>query len=87
MDMARRKPVEVALDEQQEVEAQRIYERLGEVFDEERMRIARCLASKANRELLGQTEFEIRDRVHALGAQALEAAAEERQKKGWVRGC
>lgn len=84
--MARRKPVEVVLDEQQESEAQRIYERLGVVFDEERRRIARCLASKANHELFGQTEFEIRDRVHALGAQALEAAADERQKKGGLRG-
>jgi hypothetical protein len=37
--------------------------------------------------LFGQTEYELRDLVHRLGAQVLEAAADERQKKGWVRGC
>jgi hypothetical protein len=43
------------------------------------------LAGKDNSQLFGQTEFELRDRVHALGARALEAVADERQKKGWVR--
>ena len=38
------------------------------------------------RELFGQTEFDLRDRVHALGARVLETAADERQKKGRVRG-
>jgi hypothetical protein len=62
----------------------RLYERLGPLFEEERLRIARCLAAGP---LFGKKEFELRDQVHSLGAQALEVAADERQKKGWIRGC
>jgi hypothetical protein len=51
------------------------------------MRMARLMASKGNHELLGATEYEVRDRVHELGARVLETAAEERQKKGRVRRC
>jgi hypothetical protein len=70
------------LNDEQEAEALRLYERLEAAFDQERMRMARLMASKANHELFGQTEFELRDRVHELGARVLETAAEERQKKG-----
>lgn len=70
-----------------QAEAERIFERLGPLFDEERMRIAQLLASKPDSQLFGQTEYELRDRVHHLGAKSLEAAAEERQKKGRIRGC
>ena len=82
--MSRSKPV-VELDEEQEAEAQRIYERLQGAFDEELKSMARLMASKANHRLFGETEFELRDRVHELGARALEVAADERQKKGRVR--
>ena len=75
----------VSLNEDQEAEAQRIYERLRGAFDEELKRMARFMASKPNHELFGQTEFELRDRVHELGARVLETAADERQKKGRVR--
>jgi hypothetical protein len=61
-----------------------LFDRLGPLFEQERLRMARALASGP---LLGQKEFELRDQVHELGARALEAAADERQKKGWVRGC
>ena len=76
----------VELDEEQEAESQRIYERLRGAFDEELKRMARFMASKPNHQLFGQTEFELRDRVHGLGARVLETAADERQKKGRVRG-
>lgn len=66
-------------------EEQRIYELLGKVSDQELRRMAKLLAGKGSSELFGQTEFELRDRVHALGARALEAVAEERQKKGGIR--
>jgi hypothetical protein len=71
----------VELDE----EEQRIYELLGKVSDQELRRMAKLLAGKGDSELFGKTEFELRDRVHALGARALEAVAEERQKKGRIR--
>jgi hypothetical protein len=82
--MSRRRP-SIELDEAQEAEAQRIYERLQGAFDEELKSMARLMASKGNHQLFGQTEFELRDRVHELGAKALEVAADERQKKGRVR--
>ena len=72
------------LSTEQQAEAERIYERLGPLFEEERMRMARLLASKGNSELFGKTEYELRDRVHQLGAKTLEAAADERQKKGRI---
>src|SRR6266404_6650621 len=77
---------DLVLNEEQEAESLRIYNRLGSLFDEERMRMARLLASKADRELFGKTEYEVRDRVHRLGAEVLQTAADERQKKGRVRG-
>lgn len=73
--------------EEQQAEVQALFERLGPAFEEERLRIAQLLASKEDRQLFGQTEFELRDRVHRLAARSLEVAASERQKKGWVRGC
>lgn len=66
-------------------EEQRIYERLGDCFEQERRRIAKLLAGKDDSNLLGQTEFDLRTRVHDLGARALEVVADERQKKGRVR--
>jgi hypothetical protein len=44
--------------------------------------ISRLLASKPNRELFGETEFQVRDAVHRIGARGLDAALEERKKRG-----
>lgn len=78
MDTKRRDSLELNEEEQ------RIYELLGEVSEQELRRMAKLLAGKSGAELFGKTEFELRDRVHALGAQALEAVAQERQKKGGI---
>jgi hypothetical protein len=78
---------DVALNEEQEAEARRIHQRLRALFDKELMGMARLLASKGDPELFGKTEYQLRDRVHRLGAEVLQAAADERQKKGRVRGC
>lgn len=67
-------------------EEQVLFERLGPLFEAERVRMAKSLASKKDEELFGKNEYELRDRVHELGAKALEIAAHERQKKGWIRG-
>lgn len=75
------------LSEEQQAEARRIHERLGPLYEEELVRMACFLASKGDPELFGKTEYELRDRLHRLGAQTLEAAADERQKKGGIRGC
>jgi len=77
MNRLMRREIELNEDEK------RIYERLEPLFEEERRRLARALACGP---LFGQQEFELRDRVHDLGARALEVAADERQKKGGIRG-
>jgi hypothetical protein len=77
----------MSLDQNLTAEEQLLYERLGPLFEQERLRMAKALASKADSELFGANEFEMRDRVHELGAKALAVAANERQKKGRVRGC
>ncbi len=80
--MARFKPVNVQLDADQRVEADAIYQRLRTAFDAEARRVAELMASKATNQIFGATEFELRDRLHALGAETLEAVAQERVKKG-----
>ena len=47
--------------------------------------LAELLASKPDHQLLGPTEFEVRDRVHTIGAKAIETALDER-KKGGTKG-
>ena len=70
----------------QEQEVQRIKERLRVAFDHDIEQIARLMAGKSDEELFGQTEFELRDITHQMGAKALEITANERIKKG-LPGC
>jgi hypothetical protein len=60
----------------------RIYQSLRQATDDDLRRLADLLASKPDRQLLGQTEFEVRDRVHQIGARALQTALDERKKGG-----
>jgi hypothetical protein len=69
----------------QRAEADRLYEHLRAAADADLRALAELLASKADGELLGQTEFDVRDRVHRIGATALEGALAGR-KKGGTRG-
>jgi len=70
------------LTAEQEAEARRIYDVLKDKMDADLMAMARLLASKETGELFGRTEFEVRDRVHALGAAAIEGALAGRKKGG-----
>jgi hypothetical protein len=45
----------------------------------------RLLVSKQDHELFGETEFQVRDLVHEIGARAIETAVNER-KKGGTKG-
>ena len=65
--------------------AERIYQSLRQAADSDLRNLAELLASKPDRELLGRTEFEVRDTVHKIGAKALETALDER-KKGVTKG-
>jgi hypothetical protein len=58
----------------------RIYHTLRQAAEADLRQLADLLASKPDRQLLGQTEFEVRDAVHKIGAKAFEAALEERKK-------
>src|SRR5947209_228083 len=72
----------IPLTPEQEAEAQRLYQHLHQVFDREALQLARLMASKPDAQLLGATEFAIRDRVLRLGAEVLQAALDERKKGG-----
>ena len=63
-------------------EAERLAEIIARKAKDEALGMARLLVSKADHELLGATEFEIRDRVHRIGAHALATAVNERKKRG-----
>jgi hypothetical protein len=65
--------------------AERIYQVLRSACDDGIRQIDRLLASKPDDKLLGTTEFEVRDRVHRIGAKAIETALNER-KKGGTKG-
>jgi hypothetical protein len=73
---------DILLTAAQEAEAQHLFETLQQAFLDEARHTARLLASKDDRHLLGQTEFEVRAAVHRLGATALASALEGRKKGG-----
>lgn len=70
------------LTPEQQAEAQRLYDALQGPFLDEARRLAELLASKADAQLLGKTEFEVRDAVHRLGATAFQTALDGRKKGG-----
>lgn len=69
------------LTPEQEQEAKVITDILIDVMKVEAENIGRLLASKQNRELFGQTEFQLRDILLRLGARGIDAALTARKKK------
>jgi hypothetical protein len=72
----------VDLTPEQEAEAQRLAELFLAKAKEEALTMARLLVSKEDHEILGAAEFQVRERVHKLGAHAIETALKERKKGG-----
>jgi hypothetical protein len=72
----------IPLTAEQQADAERIYQILRERTDADLRQLAQLLAGKPDHQLLGATEFEVRDRVHRIGAQALSTALEQRKKRG-----
>jgi hypothetical protein len=66
----------------QPAEADRIYQALTAAAAADLRALAELLAAKADGDLLGPTEFQVRDLVHKIGAKALQAALAERKKGG-----
>jgi hypothetical protein len=64
----------------QRAEADRLFAVLTKAAAADLRQLAELLAVKADRDLLGATELEVRDRVHRIGAKAIEAALAGRKK-------
>jgi hypothetical protein len=75
--------IELSVD--QEAVAQRIYHQMKVTMDEELLEMARLMAAQPDHELLHRGEVALRDRALAAGAKVLEAAVNERSKKGVPR--
>ena len=72
---------ELELTAEQQAEAQRIEDLVMAKMRVEARQLARMLASKEYRNVLGATEFTIRDACHRMGAAAVDAALEVKKKK------
>jgi hypothetical protein len=72
---------EIILTPEQEKEAELIEDNLKATTAVEIRKIARLLASKENRHLFGETEFQVRDAVHRIAARGMDAALDARKKK------
>lgn len=85
--MARQqKQMAVVLTADQEAEAERIYGLIKSKVDEQVREMARFMAAKKTCEILGSGEFQLRDRLNEVGVGMLEAALNERVKKGGLSG-
>jgi hypothetical protein len=61
------------LSPEREAQAQQLLQALRQAADEELLAIARTLAATDEATLFGQTEFDVRDLVHKIGAKAFQA--------------
>jgi hypothetical protein len=69
------------LTPEQEAHAQELAKTLLKALEGDVLQMTRLLASKPDHQVLGQTEFQIRDIVHQIGANTIRAELEARQKK------
>ncbi len=70
------------LSPEQAERAEQIFQSLRQATEADLRGIAELLASKPDHQVLGRTEFQVRDLVHDLGAKAIQAALDERKKGG-----
>ncbi len=77
--------IAAGLTPEQLAEAQRHFEVMKKATEDDLWRIACLMAGKADDQLLGRTEFEVRDQVLRIGAKAVETAVTGR-KKGGTKG-
>jgi hypothetical protein len=68
------------LTEEQTQRAEQFFEALKSSTESDLRAIAELLACGPDDQLFGSTEFQLRDLVHRLGAQALQTAASQRKK-------
>ena len=70
------------LNPEQADRAEQIFQALRQATEADLRGIAKLLACKEHSQLLGPTEFEVRDRVHKIRAKAIETALDQRKKGG-----
>jgi hypothetical protein len=70
------------LTSEQAERAEQIFQSLRAATEADLRALAELLACKEDRDLLGATEFEVRDRGHTIGAKAIETAVNGRKKGG-----
>lgn len=73
---------EIVLTPEQAEEAERIVDILSAKAQVTVRYLAQLMASKANGQLFGETEFLMRDAVHRLGVEGIDIALHERKKRG-----
>ena len=69
------------LTPEQEAHAQALAQTMLKALEGDILQMTRLLASKPDHQVLGQTEFQIRDLVHKIGAKTIQAELDARQKK------
>lgn len=72
-------PLDLTPEQQQR--AQILYRQALTAAEGELRQMAELLASRADGQLLGATEFQVRDLVHKAAARMIQAEVEHRQKK------
>ena len=70
------------LSPEQAERAEQIFQSLRQQTEADLRDLAELLAGKEDGQILGATEFEVRDRVHKIGAKAIQAALDGRKKGG-----
>ena len=63
-------------------ELQRVYDVMVKAMEREMWQLARFMVTRRDEELLGPTEFTVREKVLRAGAQALEVTINDRKKGG-----
>jgi hypothetical protein len=69
------------LTPEQEAHAQELAKTVLKALETDILQMTRLLASKPDHQVLGPTEFQVRDIVHQIGAKAIQAELDARQKK------
>jgi hypothetical protein len=69
------------LTPEQEAHAQELAQTVLKALQDDILQMTRLLASKPDEQVLGPTEFQVRDIVHQIGAKTIQAELDARQKK------
>ena len=67
------------LTPEQEAQAQELAALVSEAIAADVLQVARLLVSKKTKDTFGQTEFQLRDLLHKIGARALEVSLAQKK--------